>query len=669
MSENIPAQEDPRPDEPLGPGTQAGDALPDTESPRRGIKSLTDEQIRTWTLRQKDEWWLKNVFRGDMPQLTVRSGITGMLLGGILSLTNLYVGAKTGWTLGVGITSVILAFAAFRVMHGLHLVKREYTILENNAMQSIATAAGYMTGSLVSSVAAYMMVTGKIIPVGITIVWVIAISVLGVLFAFPLKRRFINDEQLPFPEGRAAGIVMESLHTGDAKEGLFKAKLLAITAAGSAFLKVLQSHPIMEKLHLGFLAVPEYVDGWLHNWLEPKIMGTPLKSITVRADTDFVMMAAGGLMGIYTGVSLLVGACVNYLILVPWMIQRGDITGHLVDGAMAYSFKDITFWALWCGVAMMTTSSLLSFLSKPKVLLSAFSRLFRRRAKGGDEDPVAHIELPLKVFIIGIPIVGLVVVILAHIFFDVSMLMGILAVPLVFVFSLIAVNSTGLTSITPTGALGKLTQITYGAIAPGNITTNLMTAGITAEVASNASNLLMDIKPGYMLGGKPRHQAVGHLLGILAGSVAAVPVFYLVFVRGNPSGIVSSEYPFPSATVWKAVAEVLTTGLSNLEYSAQIAVVVGALVGIVLEVTKIATRGRFWLSAVGVGLAFILPFNTSLAMFTGSFIFWLASKLFKNDKGLPHRVMVQNLEPTAAGVIAGGALAGIAVVLVELFVL
>ena len=79
----------------------------------KGMQQLTDEQIRTWTLEQKDRWWLENVFKGDMPQLTIRSALTGMLLGGVLSLTNVYVGAKTGWTLGVGITSVILAYAMF----------------------------------------------------------------------------------------------------------------------------------------------------------------------------------------------------------------------------------------------------------------------------------------------------------------------------------------------------------------------------------------------------------------------------------------------------------------------------------------------------------------------------------------------------------------------------
>src|SRR4051812_35207153 len=98
------------------------------------IQELSDEQVRTWSLEQKDRWWLKNVYRGNMPQLNFRSAATGMLLGGILSLTNLYVGIRTGWTLGVGITSVILSFAMFKVFSKLNIGK-EMTILENNAMQ------------------------------------------------------------------------------------------------------------------------------------------------------------------------------------------------------------------------------------------------------------------------------------------------------------------------------------------------------------------------------------------------------------------------------------------------------------------------------------------------------------------------------------------------------
>ena len=628
------------------------------------LKQLDADQVRTWTLEQKDRWWFENVWRGDMPQLTLRSALTGMLLGGVLSLTNLYVGAKTGWTLGVGITSVILAFALFKILTRLGL-GHEFTILENNAMQSIATAAGYMTSPMISSLAAYMLVTGQPIPMATTLVWIIALALLGVLFAFPLKRRFINDEQHPFPEGRAAGIVMDALHTSDARDGLFKAQVLVWAGVASAVAKLFQTPVILEKLRLGFLAIPDYLDVWVYKLTTLTVRGVDLRELTVRPDTDFVMMATGGLMGIRTGVSLMVGAVLNYLILIPWAISVGDIPGVVgADGVRHFGFREVTKWGLWGGVAMMTAASLFAFFAKPRIILDAFRGLTRRGPGPVTDDPLRDIELPMSVFVIGIPVVGTVVVLLAHWFFDVSLWLGALAIPLVFVFALIGVNSTALTSITPSGAMGKLTQLTFGVLAPGNIKTNLMTAGITGEVALHASNLLMDIKPGYMLGAKPRQQAIGHVLGIFAGALAAVPVFYLAFMPSGPAAMFD-HHPLPAASVWKAVAELLTQGLVNLKESARWAALFGALLGIALEAARVITRGRFWLSGVGVGLAAVIPFNTCFAMFLGSFLFWLAGRTFKRPESAANRVIVQNQEPICGGIIAGGALMGITLILVE----
>ena len=167
------------------------------------IPQLTDEQVLTWSREEKDRWWLTSVFRGDMAQLTLRSALTGFMLGGILSATNLYVGAKTGWTLGVGLTSVILSFAMYRFF--ARLGAKDMTILENNCTQSIATAAGYMTGPLISGMAAYMWVENRLMPWWQMLLFNVVLSILGVLVAFPMKRRFINEEQAPFPEGAACG--------------------------------------------------------------------------------------------------------------------------------------------------------------------------------------------------------------------------------------------------------------------------------------------------------------------------------------------------------------------------------------------------------------------------------------------------------------------------------
>ena len=582
------------------------------------IHELNDEQIRTWSREQKDRWWFEQVFRGNMPQLTLRSALTGMGLGAILSLTNIYVGAKTGWTLGVGITSVILAFAMFKALSRLGLAN-EFTILENNAMQSIATASGYMTGPLISSLAAYMMVTGQVIPMYQTMSWIIVLAILGVLFAFPFKRRFINEEQLPFPEGRAAGIVMDSLHHGEAATGMLKAKLLVAFGVFAALVKLLQSETITAYLTVKDFTfrVPEFLDEWLYKITgTPSILGTPVTNLTLRPEIDLPMVGAGGLMGIRTGTSLMIGATINYALLAPIMINGGDIvpnaagmnglqqiaqwsslsavatvnnvamapimvnSGDIVPKvASSISFREITFWSLWCGVAMMTIASLVSFFGKPRVIFAAFSKLTNAGGKrngtaGKETDVLRHIELPLSVSFFGVPVIGAIVVWMAHNFFDVEYWLSVVAIAVVFFFCLIAITSTGLTSITPIGAMGKLTQLTFGVLAPGNKLVNLMTAGIAAEVASNSANLLQDIKPGYMLGAKPRQQAIGHVLGIFAGAILSVPVFYLVFLKLPPSQIFATElsapykmdeqYAMPAALLWKAVADVLAEGIHTI---------------------------------------------------------------------------------------------------------
>jgi len=407
-------------------------------------------------------------------------------------------------------------------------------------------------------------------------------------------------------------------------------------------------------------------------------LGTPVTDLTLRPELDLPMVGAGGLMGIRTGVSLLIGAGVNYAILAPIMIQRGDIA---TNARGQVGFKEILFWSLWCGVAMMTAASLVAFFGRPKVLWSAMTKLasglLPREAEGREADVLGHIELPLKVSLVGVPAIGVLVAAMAREFFGIEYWLTVVALALVFVFCLIAINSTALTSITPIGAMGKLTQLTFGALARGDKVVNLMTAGITGEVASHAANLLQDIKPGYMLGAKPRQQAVGHILGIFAGAALSIPVFYLVFLKLPPAALLERElsaayqmdekYPMPSATAWKAVADVLGDGIHNVRVTARYAALAGILMGVLLELARLASQNRFPLSPVAMGLGFIIPFNTCLSMFAGSFLFWIIEKLFSSEESSVNQVIVQNQEPICAGLIAGGALMGIAVAIADLF--
>ncbi len=192
-----------------------------------------------------------------------------------------------------------------------------------------------------------------------------------------------------------------------------------------------------------------------------------------------------------------------------------------------------------------------------------------------------------------------------------------------------------------------------------------MSASITGEVAGHASNLLMDIKPGYMLGAKPRHQAMGHVLGIIAGGLVSVPVFYLVMFNYDIANLTSEALPMPAAVIWRAVAEVLTKGLSFLHPTAIWAMAIGALIGILFEVLRTVTKGKFFISGVGMGLAFVIPFNTCLSMFLGGFFFWAVDKIAKNEEGFWKKIVGKNVETICAGIIAGGALMGIVVMLIS----
>jgi len=125
----------------------------------------------------------------------------------------------------------------------------------------------------------------------------------------------------------------------------------------------------------------------------------------------------------------------------------------------------------------------------------------------------------------------------------------------------------------------------------------------------------------------------------------------------------------PSAQIWKAVAEVLTKGLGFLHPTAQIAILVGALLGIGFEIVNLKMKGRFPLTGVGMGLAFVLPFVDSLAMATGAFLFWFMGKKFKDPGHTLNRIFVENHETVCAGGIAGGAIIGIVLILLETAVL
>jgi uncharacterized oligopeptide transporter (OPT) family protein len=304
-----------------------------------------------------------------------------------------------------------------------------------------------------------------------------------------------------------------------------------------------------------------------------------------------------------------------------------------------------------------------SLLGRPELIIGAFKGLRGRKDRG--TDVLRGIEFPLWISAVGIPIFGVLGAWVSHAFFGVPWLLALISLPLIFVLSVICANSMALTSWSPTGALSKITQFTMGAIDRTNPASNLIPAGMTGEIAANASNLLSDIKPGYMLGAKPRQQAIGHVIGVFAGALACVPLFYLLFLPPDANGmrstatIISEQFAMPAAIQWKGVAEIIMKGLTALPTSAIISVIVAAVCAAAIEVARIVTKGRFPLSAVALGLGVILPPEYTLAMWVGAMIFWWMGRRNRTPGTRGHEIWVAGYESICAGLISGAALVGI----------
>ena len=108
-----------------------------------------------------------------------------------------------------------------------------------------------------------------------------------------------------------------------------------------------------------------------------------------------------------------------------------------------------------------------------------------------------------------------------------------------FAMAIVAVRVAGETSITPVGAMGKVTQLVFGLIAPNNAASNLMAANVTGGAASQCADLMNDFKCGLHIGASPRRQWLAQMLGALAGATAG-SAFYLLLIQ-NPSSELLSE--------------------------------------------------------------------------------------------------------------------------------
>ncbi len=601
------------------------------------------------TPEEIEQQWLEKVYRGrgdTMVQLTWRAVLMGTVLGGVLSLTNLYIGLKSGWGFGVTITACIVSYAVWSVFLRLGFAKTPMTILENNCMQSTSSSAGYSTGStLVSAFAAYFMINNQALPLGLTLAWVFFLAVLGVTMAIPMKRQMINVEQLRFPTGIATAETLRALYS-KGKRAAQSARALSYAAVFAAV-----SQFWTDGLRLVSKRLEPFGLGTLVDRMDAVLFGPAWIGRTVTFVWDPIFIAAGTLMGMRAAGSIFLGGTLCWVVFVPIMQAQGVIVGE--------GYRAVVQWTLWGGVSCMVTSGLLAFFMQWRAIAKAFSGL--RGLFGGPAvaaGEMERLEAPMSWFFIGQAVSLVALSWLAKVSFNMPVWESVLAVLLSFFLSLVACRVTGETDTTPTGAMGKVTQLIFGGLNPGNMNINLMSANITSSAAISSADLLSDLKSGYLLGANPRKQFIAQFSGIFIGTVATVLAFRVMVPTASVLG--SDQFPAPAAQAWRVVALALSKGFESLEPIKVWSIGIGGLVGVLLTLLpKWFPRQAKWMpSASGIGLSWTFHWYYGLLFFLGALAGWFM------ERKHPERADLYNF-PVASGIIACGSLMGVLLVFWE----
>lgn len=617
---------------------------------------------------EKDLHWYTHVYQGDkMPQYTVRAVVMGAILGMAMSVSNLYTTLKVGWSFGVAITACVMSYVIwnfFRLVSGNRL--SQMSILENNCMQSTASAAGYSTGATIATAFGALLILDPAHqhqPWWIVASFTLATGAMGVFLAIPMKRQMINQEQLPFPSGIAAATTLKSLYSAGA-EAIRKAYSLVIALACAAVVGVLNT------------AEDQFVKlGQFFNWMKThafqinlpdlvpekgfyQVAGKPM--VAFGFEPSVLLIGAGMIVGMRVSLSMLASSALLYFVIAPNLIAidlaNAGHAGFVQNIPLAGGgtiFHPVR-WALWGGTALMVSASLMSLALQWKTVVRSFTSFkgAQQSDTGSDErteihEKMAEIEVPSAWLIAGMVPITIALLAVQYFAFHIGLIPGLIAVAMSFVLSLVACRATGETDTTPIGAMGKVMQLIFAFLSPGNVTHNLVSAGVAANSASSSADLLTDLKSGYLLGANPRQQFKAQFIGIFFGTLSIVPAWYLMI----PNEAALQKFPLPATNMWVAVAQLLSKGVESLPHSAVVAVVIGGLVGCILPVLEtLFPKARPWLpSAMGLGLGWVVFFSNALAFTIGAIISWVWALINEKNQDMYN-------VPIASGLVAGESL-------------
>ena len=557
-------------------------------------------------------------------ELTIRGLVLGVLLTFVFTAANVYLGLKVGLTFASSIPAAVISMAILSAV-------KDSSILENNIVQTVASAAG--TLSAIIFVLPGLVIVGWWTGFPFWESFLICLSggVLGVLFTIPLRRALVTNSDLPYPEGVAAAEVLKvgsgaraeaGSDAGEAKEGLRAVVMGSVASAGLAVIGAtrIAAVELAGYFNVGATASSGYSFAW-----------------------SLALLGAGHLVGISVGLAMLSGLVIAWGVAVPWLTSITPIADGVELAAHTGTIWRTQVRFIGAGAIAVASIYTLARLAKP-VLGGLVATLSPSRAAAAVDDRERDISPPwiialtavciaiaawlawsfarstvlassaLALTLVAAPFVLLVGFLIAGICGYMAGLIGASNSP---------ISGVGILSIVACATLVAMVVPATPESAPALVAFSLFVTSIVFACATISNDNLQDLKTGQLVGASPMRQQIALIVGVAAGAAVIPSVLNLLakaygFAGAANIGVVAPDpLPAPQATLISALAQGVIGG--TLQWD-MIGIGAALGVGLILLDALLGAMKALRIPPLAVGLGIYLPMSATFAVVVGALV-------------------------------------------------
>lgn len=599
-------------------------------------------------------------------ELTFRVILLAIILTVLLAMSNAYLALKLGILTSASIPAAIISMGILRFF-------KNSTILENNAVQTAASAGEAVAGGIVYTIPA-LIIIGFWNHFDYITNFFIAVcgGVLGVLFSIPLRRILVNDETLKFPEGRA---IAEVLKSSADKVGI---KDIFLGGVVGGFIELLQ---------VGFKLIANSWGYWFA--VKRSLFG-------LGAGFSATMIGAGYLVGHDMAISIFLGAVISWLVALPIVSQFYPEFLNQYPAEQAATL----LWnseMRYLGIGAMLFAGIWTFIKLVKPLARSVRTSFRSyisKSKIGEQFPRTEKDIPMPFILMGIGLMAGILFLFFQVVFPLGqaglendysptiVFLGVIYVLVIgFLFSVITAYFSGMVGVTASpgssvvisgmlfAAWLLVSAINHLLPLPLNLqqiqaaeAITIIIGAVVTGIAAIANDNTQDLKVGQLVGATPWKQEVMLLVGVIISALVIPPVMQILFNVYGIAGVmpragmdVAQSLPAPTAALMAAITEAVFR--NSLPWNMMLAGACIILLAIFLN--RILNIKRFLnLSILGIAIGMYLPLSSSFPLFIGGMIALFVQKRLGRVKITSEESMIRKQKGTliACGLVAGSAI-------------